>query len=154
MSSAKDFLTAVGRDLDKRVNVEKWEDLFLMRRNDFKKLGVNVQDRKWVVLRSLCLNSVQLFLTTNYRYVMWAMQKYRFGIEPQAFAHPVKPKKKIRGCVDEARICQTKAYCHFYHRHGPRVQLGKRIRWTLLEHEFGRVHNSASDVFLERIVKW
>jgi len=46
MSTAKDFLSAIGRDVDKRVNVEKWEDLFLMRRNDFKKLGVGVQDRK------------------------------------------------------------------------------------------------------------
>lgn len=47
MSTAKDFLAAIGRDVVKRVNVEKWEDLFLMRRNDFKKLGVGVQDRKW-----------------------------------------------------------------------------------------------------------
>lgn len=46
MDTAKDFLSAIGRDVDKRVNVEKWEDLFLMRRNDFKKLGVGVRDRK------------------------------------------------------------------------------------------------------------
>ncbi|KAF8313996.1 hypothetical protein DL93DRAFT_1100553 [Clavulina sp. PMI_390] len=88
LASAQDFLTAIGRDVEKRVSVEKWEDLFVMRRNDFKKLGVGVQDR---------------------RYIMWAMNKYRFGAEPSEFAHPVKPKKKIRG-------------------HGPRLQLGKRIR--------------------------
>lgn len=53
MTTAKDFLTAIGRDVDKRVAVEKWEDLFLMRRNDFKKLGVGIQDRKCVYFRPM-----------------------------------------------------------------------------------------------------
>lgn len=53
LSSAKDFLSAIGRDVEKRVNVEKWEDLFVMRRNDFKKLGVGVQDRKYAFSFSL-----------------------------------------------------------------------------------------------------
>jgi len=88
MSSAKDFLHAIGRDVEKKVLVEKWEDLFRMRRNDFKTLGVGVQDR---------------------RYVMWAMEKYRWGTEPADFAHEAKPKKKYRG-------------------RGSRVQHGKRVR--------------------------
>src|SRR5260370_981863 len=52
MSSAKDFLQAIGRNAEKKVSVEKWEDLFRMRRDDFKTLGVGVQDR-----RSFCLFS-------------------------------------------------------------------------------------------------
>ncbi|KAF8333144.1 IGR protein motif-domain-containing protein [Cantharellus anzutake] len=88
MSSAKDFLQAIGRDVEKKVSVEKWEDLFRMRRDDFKILGVSVQDR---------------------RYIMWAMEKYRWGAEPTDFSHEAKPKKKYRG-------------------RGPRVQHGKRVR--------------------------
>ncbi len=52
MSSAQDFLRAIGRNAEKKVPVEKWGDLFRMRRDDFKTLGVGVQDR-----RSFCLFS-------------------------------------------------------------------------------------------------
>ncbi|KAF9507981.1 hypothetical protein BS47DRAFT_1332989 [Hydnum rufescens UP504] len=88
MATAQDFLIAIGRGLDKRIPVEKWVDLFRMKRDHFKKLGVGVRDR---------------------RYVMWAMEKYRFGAEPRDFAHEIAPKKKYRG-------------------RGPRIQNGKRIR--------------------------
>ena len=31
------------------------------------------------------------------RYILWSMQKYRLGQAPEEFAHPPKPKRKIRG---------------------------------------------------------
>ena len=123
MSSAKDFLRAIGRDVEKKVLVEKWEDLFRMRRNDFKTLGVGVQDRRSIFPAQIVARG-----SHSYRYVMWAMEKYRWGTEPADFAHETKPKKKHRG-----RACQficvsrhTDAFA--LSSRGSRVQHGKRVR--------------------------
>ncbi|CAD6886420.1 unnamed protein product [Tilletia controversa] len=43
------------------------------------------------------------------RYILWALEKYRQGLDPAQFSIGVKPKKKIRGW-------------------GPRVQNGIRVR--------------------------
>jgi IGR protein motif len=47
MATAQDFLIAIGRGLDKRIPVEQWVDLFRMKRDHFKKLGVGVRDRRY-----------------------------------------------------------------------------------------------------------
>lgn len=86
--SAEDFLKSIGRSAETKVNVEKWDELWKLNGSELKKQGLDVKDR---------------------RYVLWAMQKYRLGSDPNEFAHPATPKKKIRGW-------------------GPSVQNGKRIR--------------------------
>ncbi|KZT73757.1 hypothetical protein DAEQUDRAFT_754207 [Daedalea quercina L-15889] len=88
IATPEDFLKAIGRSADTKVKAESWADLWALNRMRLKKEGVDTRDR---------------------RYILWCMGKYRLGQDPAHFAHPPKPKKKIRG-------------------HGPKVQLGKRIR--------------------------
>jgi len=86
--SAKDFLARIGRGAENKVTAETWEDLWKINGHGLKKAGLAVRDRK---------------------YILWSLEKYRDGENPESFAHPPQPKKKIRG-------------------RGPAVQNGKRIR--------------------------
>lgn len=63
------------------------------------------------------------------RYILWCMGKFRQGLNPAQFAHPPKPKKKIRGYVAPPSfpLCVC-SLCHIIISHGPAVQNGKRIR--------------------------
>ncbi|KAK7690018.1 hypothetical protein QCA50_006662 [Cerrena zonata] len=89
IASPTDFLKAIGRSSETKLEApEKWEDFWRLDGNALKKANIPVTDR---------------------RYILWSMQKYRLGEAPEDFAHPPKPKKKIRG-------------------RGPAVQFGKRIR--------------------------
>ncbi|EPT05258.1 hypothetical protein FOMPIDRAFT_1057540 [Fomitopsis schrenkii] len=88
ISTPESFLKAIGRSADTKVKAESWEDLWAMNRLRLKEAGVDTKAR---------------------RYILWCMAKFRQGLDPAQFAHPPKPRKKIRG-------------------HGPAVQNGKRIR--------------------------
>ncbi|KIJ54396.1 hypothetical protein M422DRAFT_222003 [Sphaerobolus stellatus SS14] len=88
IQTPKDFLTAIGRSCETKLKVDSWEDMWKMGGYEMKHAGVGVQDR---------------------RYILWCLNKLRLGQDPSEIAHPVKPKKKIRGW-------------------GPSVQFGKRIR--------------------------
>ena len=46
------------------------------------------------------------------KYILWALEKYRQGLEPSEFVRSVKKPKKVRGW-------------------GPRVQKGYRVRGEL-----------------------
>ncbi|CAL1713266.1 unnamed protein product [Somion occarium] len=89
LAGPTDFLKAIGRSSETKFEAPAtWEEFWKVDGNTLKKAGVPVQDR---------------------RYILWSMQKYRMGENPEDFAHAPTPKKKIRG-------------------RGPAVQLGKRIR--------------------------
>ncbi|KAI0061697.1 hypothetical protein BV25DRAFT_1992045 [Artomyces pyxidatus] len=88
ISTPEAFLKAIGRASETKVTYEKWGDLWKVDGAALKKAGLPVRDR---------------------RYILWAMEKYRQGLDPADFSHERKPKKKIRGW-------------------GPAVQNGKRIR--------------------------
>ncbi|KAL5519925.1 hypothetical protein ACEPAG_1585 [Sanghuangporus baumii] len=87
-ATTESFLTAIGRDAASKVKAASWEELWSLDGHALKDAGVTVKDR---------------------RYILWCMEKFRQGYEPKEFAHPPRPKKKIRG-------------------HGPAVQNGKRNR--------------------------
>ncbi|KAI0087706.1 hypothetical protein BDY19DRAFT_952771 [Irpex rosettiformis] len=70
------FLTAIGRSSETKLNVETWDEMWKMDGEAMKKAGLAVKDR---------------------RYILWSMEKYRLGEDPTEFAHPPKPRKKIRG---------------------------------------------------------
>ncbi|KAF8914898.1 hypothetical protein CPB85DRAFT_1433379 [Mucidula mucida] len=88
IASPADFLKSIGRDMDTKLTVDSWDELWQKSTKDLKAAGMGTRDR---------------------RYTLWCMEKYRNGLAVQSFAHPVPPKKKIRGW-------------------GPAVQNGKRIR--------------------------
>ncbi|OBZ71430.1 hypothetical protein A0H81_08403, partial [Grifola frondosa] len=71
-----DFFKAIGRGTQTKISVETWRMLFELQRDQLKKAGLGVKDRK---------------------YVLWGLEKYRQGEDPADFAHPPTPKKKIRG---------------------------------------------------------
>ncbi|KIP10206.1 hypothetical protein PHLGIDRAFT_66140, partial [Phlebiopsis gigantea 11061_1 CR5-6] len=87
------FLKAIGRSAETKVTAETWEDMWKLDGRSMKEAGVAVKDR---------------------RYILWCMEKFRLGMDPKEFAHPPKPRKKIRGW-------------------GPAVQNGKRIRSRRLQ---------------------
>ncbi|KXN88163.1 hypothetical protein AN958_07622 [Leucoagaricus sp. SymC.cos] len=97
------FLTAIGRSCQEKVEAKSWENFWKMSGEDMKKAGLAVKDRRYVVFHLEALNAKFI------RYILWCMEKYRFGYDPRSFAHEAKPKKKVRGW-------------------GPKVQNGKRIR--------------------------
>ncbi|KAI0801946.1 hypothetical protein BC629DRAFT_1495592 [Irpex lacteus] len=70
------FLTAIGRSAETKLNVETWDELWKQNGESLRKAGLSVKDR---------------------RYILWSMEKYRLGEDPADFAHPPKPRKKIRG---------------------------------------------------------
>ena len=72
------FLTLIGRGAVDKVKVTDWNEFWKLDGHALKDAGLPVRDR---------------------RYILWCMEKFRQGVEPSQFAHPPKPKKKIRGCV-------------------------------------------------------
>ncbi|KII87815.1 hypothetical protein PLICRDRAFT_54858 [Plicaturopsis crispa FD-325 SS-3] len=88
IATPHDFLKAIGRSCETLVSIDSWPAFWKTNTHALKKVGLGVQER---------------------RYILWCMEKFRAGYAVSDFAHPPKPKKKIRG-------------------QGPAVQLGKRIR--------------------------
>ncbi|TFL01795.1 IGR protein motif-domain-containing protein [Pterulicium gracile] len=77
IATPKDFLTAIGRQCETKFTAaESWPDFWRSSSPDFRKAGVAVRDR---------------------RYIMWCMSKYRQGVPIEEFAHPAKAKKTVRG---------------------------------------------------------
>ncbi|KAF8526159.1 hypothetical protein JB92DRAFT_1190612 [Gautieria morchelliformis] len=88
IQSPTDLLASFGRSCETKLKVESWDELWKMGGAGMRRAGVGVKDR---------------------RYILWSLEKFRQGHDPADFAHPERPKKKIRGW-------------------GPSVQFGKRIR--------------------------
>ncbi|TFY66729.1 hypothetical protein EVG20_g4363 [Dentipellis fragilis] len=76
IGTPEDFLKAIGRSAETKVQYESWEDLWRASGLEMRKAGIPVKDR---------------------RYIMWSMEKYRQGQDPSDFAYEAKGKKKIRG---------------------------------------------------------
>ncbi|KAI0039677.1 hypothetical protein FA95DRAFT_1503848 [Auriscalpium vulgare] len=89
INTPETFLKAIGRSSETKVSCNSWTDLWKLDGLALRKAGLPVRDRS--------------------RYILWAMEKYRRGLEPVEYAHEPREKKKIRGW-------------------GPAVQNGKRIR--------------------------
>ena len=61
-----------------------------------KEAGVGVKDRRYV--RTTSVNHLLEFKSLlNFSYILWSLEKFRQGHDPEDFAHPERPKKKIRG---------------------------------------------------------
>lgn len=88
IQTPEEFLKSIGRNAEKLVSIDSWPAFWKTNAATLREAGVGVKDR---------------------RYLLWCMEKYRQGLPIPAFAHPPKPKKKVRG-------------------HGPAVQNGKRIK--------------------------
>ena len=99
VDSPKAFLEAISKPRRDLVNNstcvsalgEDWDAMFSMNSEKLKGAGVPVKERK---------------------YILWALEKYRQGLEPSEFVRSVKKPKKVRGW-------------------GPRVQKGYRVRGEL-----------------------
>ncbi|KAJ7600832.1 hypothetical protein C8J56DRAFT_1038461 [Mycena floridula] len=76
ISTPQDFLKAIGRSMDTKINVETWEELWKLHGPVLKKQGVAVKDR---------------------RYTLWCISKYRAGIPLHSFTHEPRPKLAMRG---------------------------------------------------------
>ncbi|EIW80987.1 hypothetical protein CONPUDRAFT_165224 [Coniophora puteana RWD-64-598 SS2] len=76
ISTPGEFLSAIGRSSETKLEVEEWAKFWQMTGPEMKTAGVSVKDR---------------------RYIMWCMNRYRLGEPIKDFAHEAKPKKKIRG---------------------------------------------------------
>ncbi|KZW00894.1 hypothetical protein EXIGLDRAFT_761191 [Exidia glandulosa HHB12029] len=90
ITTPTEFLKAIGRKEDTKFSVDdevSWDAFFAYDGQDLKAAGVPTRDR---------------------RYILWAMQRFRLGEEPDQFKHELK-KKKVRGL-------------------GPGVQNGKLLR--------------------------
>ncbi|PPR07114.1 hypothetical protein CVT24_010950 [Panaeolus cyanescens] len=70
------FLKAIGRESEKKVTSESWEEFWKLDGSALKIAGIAVRDR---------------------RYILWCMQKYRLGFPLGEFVHEASPKKTIRG---------------------------------------------------------
>ncbi|KAJ3516863.1 hypothetical protein NMY22_g14102 [Coprinellus aureogranulatus] len=88
IKSTEDFLKAIGRDSETKVSPNSWTEFWGYDGQALRKAGLAVRDR---------------------RYILWCMEKFRQGLNPEEFAHEPRAKKTIRGW-------------------GPKVQNGKRIR--------------------------
>lgn len=94
---AKSFLSAIGRSTEKKVKVEEWTDLWKLNGQNLKEQGVAVRDRR-CALEIIEILPVRIqFRAPAFRYILWAMERFRQGESPLQYAHEMKPKKKIRG---------------------------------------------------------
>ena len=59
--SVQPLLHAFGRDLQKKVKVEAWEELFHLNGSKLKVMGVSVKDRRYVC-RSVFPQSLSAFI--------------------------------------------------------------------------------------------
>ncbi|KAF8644425.1 hypothetical protein AX16_008484 [Volvariella volvacea WC 439] len=76
ITTPAEFLKAIGRDSESKLQIEGWEEFWKTDGQAMKKAGVGVKER---------------------RYILWCMEKYRSGMKIQDFAHEPKPKKTVRG---------------------------------------------------------
>ncbi|KAG6854670.1 hypothetical protein C0991_003318 [Blastosporella zonata] len=76
ITTPSEFLKAIGRSFDTKLEVGQWDALWQLSGHELKKKGLAVRDR---------------------RYVLWCMEKYRSGLPIESFAHEPRPKKTVRG---------------------------------------------------------
>ncbi|KAF9046458.1 hypothetical protein BJ165DRAFT_1163878 [Panaeolus papilionaceus] len=76
ITTPSSFLRAIGRESEKKIPSENWEEFWKMDGTALKAAGVAVRDR---------------------RYILWCMEKYRLGFSLAEFIHEASPKKTIRG---------------------------------------------------------
>ncbi|KAG6890650.1 hypothetical protein C0995_006626 [Termitomyces sp. Mi166 len=76
ITTPTDFLKAIGRSSETKLEVEQWEALWKLSGHDLKQKGLTVRDR---------------------RYILWCMEKYRSGLSIESFAYEPRPKKTVRG---------------------------------------------------------
>ena len=96
ISTPAEFLKAIGRDAESKVNAESWDELWKLNGHELKKAGLAVRDRRCVAFSRPHNTACQ----PHCRYILWCMEKFRQGAVPSEYAHPAQPKKKIRGCVE------------------------------------------------------
>ncbi|KAL0961248.1 hypothetical protein HGRIS_006210 [Hohenbuehelia grisea] len=82
IETPEDFLKAIGRSCETKLQVESWEELFTSSGAVLKQKGVDVRDR---------------------RYMLWCMEKFRRGDAVSSFAYEAQVKKTIHG----GRLCRT-----------------------------------------------
>jgi IGR protein motif len=118
------FLKAIGRGSETKISFDTWDALWKADGLALKKAGLSVHDRRCVAF--YFTTAFGLMVSVWDRSILWAMERYRQNDDPSEYAHEVKPKKKIRGCV----FCYSRflILCSSSNSHGPAVQFGKRIR--------------------------
>lgn len=79
------------------MTAESWEALWKLDGPTLKAAGVETKDRRCVLLPHMSSVAVNLGVMCGCRYVLWCLEKFRQGEDPSDFAHPPKPKKKVRG---------------------------------------------------------
>jgi hypothetical protein len=89
-----DFLKAIGRSSETKVDIGDWAEFWNASRLTMKDKGVGVQDRRCGFSSS---RGFQELRNALHRYILWCIEKYRQGFKIKEFAHEPKPKKKIRG---------------------------------------------------------
>jgi hypothetical protein len=62
-----------------------------------RRAGVGVKDRRYVLESDSILSVYHSDLNVVCSYILWSLEKFRQGHDPADFAHPERPKKKIRG---------------------------------------------------------
>ena len=95
ISTSESFLKALGRGSETKISFDTWDALWKTDGLALKKAGLAVRDRRCVAF----YHSIRARGDRLDRYILWAMERYRQNDDPSEFAHEVKPKKKIRGCV-------------------------------------------------------
>ncbi|TFK70406.1 hypothetical protein BDN72DRAFT_818920 [Pluteus cervinus] len=76
IASPQDFLKAIGRSSETKLQIENWDAFWKTSGYDLKKAGLAVRDR---------------------RYILWCMEKFRLGQRVETFAHEPRGKKTVRG---------------------------------------------------------
>ncbi|KAF9049537.1 hypothetical protein BDZ89DRAFT_1126500 [Hymenopellis radicata] len=77
IASPADFLKSIGRDMDTKLTVDSWDELWQKSTKDLKAAGMGIRDRR-------CVYTLVYGEISHWPPV-------------QSFAHPPPPKKKIRG---------------------------------------------------------
>jgi hypothetical protein len=94
IQTVSDFLTAIGRSSETKLQAEDWSALWSMGIKELKEAGLDTKDRRYAIDYTI---TGEITAGNEYSYILWCLNKYRAGEDPQQFAHPEKPKKKIRG---------------------------------------------------------
>lgn len=118
ISTPQDFLKAIGRSSEEKLEPESWEAFWKTSGQDMRKAGLAVKDRRHVLFALSRVSFRQVMDDSFCRYILWCMEKYRLGLDPRKFAHEPKPKKTVRGCVVSVSTSQSSIQTSVY------VQLG------------------------------
>ncbi|KAG6906622.1 hypothetical protein DXG01_012940, partial [Tephrocybe rancida] len=81
ITTPSEFLKAIGRSFDTKLEVEHWDAMWRLSGHELKKKGLGDD----------------ISHLHRDRYVLWCMEKYRNGLPIESFAHEPRPKKTIRG---------------------------------------------------------